>query len=107
VFNLHHVVSDVAPMLPLCRESRIRRAELARQTALADWSPNLILMYPSYECFAVGPSAGSQLHLEKLVRGIVDWAADADMRAVAFLYVPSPGGPVSPLARALATNGGE
>lgn len=106
VFNLHHVVVGPAPMLPLHPESRPRRAGLAQRTDPADWSPSLVVMYPSYECFAVGAAAHSPAHMDQLVRGVVDWAADADIRAVAFLYVPSPpDGPLSALALALRAAG--
>ncbi|MFY1653070.1 hypothetical protein ACN27J_19535 [Solwaraspora sp. WMMB762] len=88
VFDLHHVLVSEAPALPLTDASRAARAELSRRAAPepSRWTPNLLVMLPGYECLPVGPAATSPAALAVAVDGILDWAADAGIATVAFLY---------------------
>lgn len=51
------------------------------------WFPSLVLLYPGLECFAIGPGRRSPDALDGAVAGVVDYARDAGLRSVAFLYV--------------------
>jgi hypothetical protein len=86
-FDLHHVLVSEAPALPLTDGSRAARAALTtRAPDPPQWTPNLVVMLPGYECVPVGPAAGDARLLGVLVDGALDWAAAAGLRAVAFLY---------------------
>ena len=87
MFNLHQVVTGTGSTFALSDESRRERSALAGGLASASWEPSLIVMYPSYECFPVGPAAEVRTYIESLVAAAVNWARTAGMRAVAFLYV--------------------
>jgi hypothetical protein len=87
MFNLHQVVTGTDSIFPWSDESRRERAALGAGRIPASWEPSLIVMYPSYACLPVGPAAEVEIYVESLVAAAVDWARDAGMRSVAFLYV--------------------
>jgi hypothetical protein len=87
MFNLHQVVTGTGSTFALSDESRRERAALGAGLAPASWQPSLVVMYPSYECFPVGPGATEKTYIESLVAAAVDWARSTGMRTVAFLYV--------------------
>jgi hypothetical protein len=99
MFNLDQVVTGTGSTFSLSDESRRERAALGAGGAPTSWEPSLIVMYPSYECFPVGPAAEVGTYIESLVAAAVDWARDAGMRAVAFLYVSARPNPLSAALR--------
>jgi Peptidogalycan biosysnthesis/recognition len=106
VFNLHHIILEPSTTLPLSEGSRIARQELAATVDPAAWSPSLILMYPNYECFAVGAAVDDPNHMDRLVGAIVDWAAVTGLRTVALLYLSAlASGSASVLAQVLQARG--
>lgn len=87
VFDLHHVLVGTAPALPLTDAARAARARLAPAVPAAPaWVPSLVVMLPGYECVPVGPGADDAELLAALVDRAWEWASEAGMRAVAFLY---------------------
>lgn len=103
LFDLWDVVTGPAAGRPLTAESRAARAQLAADApGPAAWTPYLLVMFPGYECFPVGPAAADPAALAGLVAGIVDWARAAGLRAVAFLYC---GPDAAPLTGRLAAAG--
>jgi hypothetical protein len=86
-FDLHHVLISADPALPLTGEARAGRTALAATApGPGRWTPNLLVMLPGYECVPVGPGRDEPRLLDALVVGAVRWAAEQDLRAVAFLY---------------------
>jgi hypothetical protein len=84
LFDLWDVVAGPAPGRPLTDAARAARAAIDLDPAAC--VPYLLVMYPGYECFPVGPAAADPAVLRVLVDGIVAWARAEGMRAVGFLY---------------------
>ncbi|MFY1636206.1 hypothetical protein ACN27F_23510 [Solwaraspora sp. WMMB335] len=85
VFDLHQVLVGEAPALPLTDAARAARSALSAPGPRR-WTPNLLVMLPGYECVPVGPAAADPTALAVVVHGVLDWAADAGIATVAFLY---------------------
>ena len=99
-FDLHHVCVSEAPALPLTDAARAARAALHPPDP-PQWTPNLVVMLPGYECVPVGPAAADPVLLGRLVDAAVAHAAGEGLRAVAVLYTR----PGAPLAAVLADRG--
>jgi hypothetical protein len=102
-YDIHHLLSTPTRTLPLTAAARTARERIvATAPDEARWTPSLVVMYPGYECFAVGPHAADPATLDALVGGIVAWARSAGARTVGFLYLrPS----ATALAAALGRHG--
>lgn len=87
VFNLRKLLHGTPRTILLSPEVLERRATIEKLSPPEEeWFPNLVVVYPGYECFPVGPGAGSPEVINELVTGILDWAKGRDMRALSFLY---------------------
>jgi hypothetical protein len=103
LFDLWDVVTGPAPGRPLTDTARSARVALAATAPGPEcWAPYLLVMFPGYECFPVGPRAADPAVLAPLVDEVVAWARDEGLRAVAFLYC---GPDAAALARVLAAAG--
>lgn len=86
-FDLHHVLIAPTAGYPMTEPARAARTELSRTAPGPDaWLPSLVVMLPGYECVPVGPAATDHAVLAALVASCLDWAADAGIATVAFLY---------------------
>jgi len=86
-YDLHHVLISPAPALPLTEAARAARTELAGSAPPAEhWVPSLVVMLPGYECEPVGPGRDDARLLGELTDAACRWAAEQDLRSVAFLY---------------------
>ncbi|MFG1942877.1 GNAT family N-acetyltransferase [Nonomuraea sp. NPDC048826] len=83
VFDLGHLLTADTPQLPL---SEATRAARAGRESWPECTPHLVVMLPGYECHALGPAGDDAAAVELLVSGIVAWARERGLRAVAFLY---------------------
>jgi hypothetical protein len=102
-YDLHHVICTPSRKLPLTAAARAEREQLAASAPdPGRWTPSVVVMYPGYECFPVGPGATDPAALDALVGGIVAWSRSAGARAVGFLYLRPE---AAPLAAALARHG--
>lgn len=87
VFNLYKLLTGSPRTLITSVESSRARAIVREESPPEDeWFPNLVVVYPGYECFPVGKSASDPEVVAELVSGIAGWARDEEMRALAFLY---------------------
>lgn len=87
VFNLRkllHGSPRTILMTPGQRTARSVVEELSPPEE--EWFPNLVVVFPGYECFPVGPKAASEEVVEELVAGIVEWASEQQMKSLSFLY---------------------
>jgi hypothetical protein len=101
--NLRQLLSGETSVFDVAEEDALlvhRLREEARAPAL--WFPNLVLVYPGYECFPVGPGAVSDDEVEGLVEGVAAWARRRALRAIGFLYSDPEN---SALERVLETRG--
>lgn len=75
-------------MRTLTSESVQRQSEL-RETAPPrdEWFPVLLITYPGFECFGIGPGAQDKRLLDDAVGGIVRSAREMGARTVLFHYV--------------------
>jgi predicted N-acyltransferase len=87
-YDIHHLIATATLTLPLTADARAARGRIAAAApAAAQWTPSLVLMFPGYECFPVGPGSAEPAALDTLVGGIVAWARAAGARTVGFLYL--------------------
>jgi hypothetical protein len=102
-YDLHHLVMTATHTLPLTEAARAARAEIeAAAPGPERWTPSVVVMYPGYECFPVGPGGTDPATLDTLVGGIVAWARSAGARTVGFPYLRPA---AAPLADALHRHG--
>lgn len=87
VFNLPKLLAGTPRTILLNPETRQRRERLQSESPEEKhWFPNLVVVYPGYECFPIGSQATSEAVVDELVAEIVDWARRQGARAVSFLY---------------------
>jgi uncharacterized protein len=87
-YDLHGVVAGAGHPRPFTAAALAARAVIAeRWPDPEQWLPNLLVMYPGYESFPVGPGAADPAVLDALVGAILDWAQSAGLRAVSFTFV--------------------
>jgi uncharacterized protein len=58
--------------------------------------PCLMLMYPNYNAFPVGPGAGDPASLDRFLGELVAWAAGAGVRSIVLLYMTERTGALLP-----------
>lgn len=87
-YDIHHLIATPTGLMPLTAAARAARAEIAAAAPdQAQWTPSVVVMFPGYECFPVGPGAADPAALDALVGGIVGWARETGARCVGFLYL--------------------
>jgi hypothetical protein len=86
VFDLHTLVGTSADLMPLTAAARAARAGLD-PPGPSRWTPSLVLMFPGYECFPVGPGGTDPATMDTLVGGLVAWARAAGVQSIGFLYM--------------------
>lgn len=64
------------------------RSGLRTQVAPAEnWVPQLAVLYPGFDSFVAASGGPTPALTEKLVDGVLSWAAEHEMKAVSFPYV--------------------
>lgn len=102
-YDVHHLVVTPTRGLPLAEASRAAREQIAATAPpAASWVPSLVVMFPGYDCFPVGPGAADPAVLDALVSGITAWAGEQGARSTGFLYLRPA---AAPLAAALERHG--
>jgi len=85
-FDIQYLVSAPTQLLPLTDAARAARVELDAPEP-SRWTPSLVLMFPGYECFPVGPGGTDPATMDTLVGGLVAWARAAGAQTIGFLYL--------------------
>lgn len=81
--NAHQVLSGGTAAMGLAAEGPYPWAD----TEHAEVFPSLLLMYPNYASFPVGPASGDRAVLKEFVARITDWARAQGLRSVSLLFL--------------------
>ena len=100
-YNVRLLLAEEPSVFPRgAREQEAVVALLQELPCAERWFPNLVMMFPGYECASVGKDR-SPAALHRLVRGVRGWAAQQGAALLAFLYLP----PEEPLREVLREQG--
>src|SRR5439155_5958507 len=76
-FNAYLILLGEPPVFPLTEPAIAARTLVRSQTpAPPEWFPNLVVMFPGYQCFPVGPQAGDPAAVARLVAEVVGWGRE-------------------------------
>ena len=87
-YNPHRVLAGPTRALAFDQPTTLARARLAEGLPAAErWFPCLVLTYPGYGCYPVGPGAGEPDLVARCLEGVLGWAGGAGVRSVALQFV--------------------
>lgn len=102
-YNPHRVLAGPTAVLAFDEPVAEARRQLGERLPAAErWFPCLVLTYPGYGCYPVGPGAGQPDLVTRCLEGVLGWAAGAGVRTVALHFVA--GEEEAALAAALAAH---
>jgi Uncharacterized protein conserved in bacteria len=80
----YHILTGRAAYLGLCADGS---QPWPRDVDPAEVHPCLVLMYPNYATFPVGPGASDPEVLRHFVAEVISWAKDQGIRSIALLFM--------------------
>jgi hypothetical protein len=87
-YNPHRVLGGPTSVLAFDEPTARARGQIAVHLPETErWFPCLVLTYPGYGCFPVGPGAAEPDLVSRCLDGVLDWAAGAGARAVALQFL--------------------
>ncbi len=90
----YHILTGRTAYLGLCADGQHPwPGELAPDQV----HPCLVLMYPNYATFPVGPLASDAKGLHEFVARLTEWAATADVRSIVLLFLTPPAAQLLPV----------
>ena len=87
-YNPHRILAGPTDVFEFEEPTAQARSDLAEHLPAAErWFPALVLTYPGYGCYPVGPGAASPELVGRCLDGVLGWAAGEGVNAVAHTCV--------------------